>query len=171
MSDTSSSGRFPRALRSAAAARWSHRDPVEAGNPFPPEDERHQTWNAATRRAKDALARMDEQLDAAEKTGAHPDPYPVRLVALAEARFDVWAARLLAVVQGPEALADYEAWLSTYVANWLAYVADTCPRVAVADALRERLSARVRHWVVEAGEGRNPHQRPGPRERHACGDA
>lgn len=156
MSDTSSSGRFPPALRSAAAARWSHRDPVEAGNPFPPEDERHQTWDAATRRAKETLVRIDEQLDAAEKAGAHPDPYPVRLVALAEARFDVWAARLLTVVQGPEALADYEAWLATYVAHWLAYVADTCPRVAVADALRERLSSRARYWMGEARETGNP---------------
>ncbi len=71
-------------------------------------------------------------------------------MALAEARFDVWAARLLTVVQGPEALTDYEAWLAMYVANWLAYVADTCPRVAVEGTLRERLSSRARHWIAEA---------------------
>lgn len=153
MSDTSPTGRFPLALRSAAAARWSHRDPVEAGNPFPPEDDRHQTWDAATRRAKDTLVRIDEQLDAAERMGPHAEPYPVRLVALAEARFDVWAERLSTVVQNPEALVDYEAWLATYIANWLVYVADTCPRIAVADELRERLSSRARHWVRKARQG------------------
>ena len=57
------------------------------------------------------------------------------------------AERLSAVVQGPEALADYEAWLTTYVANWLPYVAETCPRIAVGDELRDRLTSRARHWI------------------------
>lgn len=147
MPETSSTSRFPESLRSAAAPRWSHRDPVEAGNPFPPEDGRHQAWDRATCHAKATLVRIDEQLNAAERMGRHADPYPARVVALAEARFDVWAERLSAVVQGPEALADYEAWLTTYVANWLPYVAETCPRIAFSDELRTRLTSRARHWI------------------------
>lgn len=160
MPDFSLPGRFPAALRSAAAARWSHRDPVEAGNPFPPADDRHQAWDAATRLALDALVRMDEELDAAERAGSHPDPYPVRLVSLAAARFDVWARRVLTIVQSPEALADYRAWLDLYVANWIAYVADTCPRVPVADELRERLTSRARYWIGEAERMLGPADAP-----------
>jgi hypothetical protein len=150
MSKTSSRGRFPAALRSSAVARWSHRDPVEGGNPFPPHDSRHETWHAATCAARDALIRIDRELDEAEAVGPHPDPYAVRLVALAVLRFDVWARRVQSIVRSPAALQDYEGWLTTYVAHWLVYVADTCPRVEVGDDLRARLSSRAQYWVVEA---------------------
>lgn len=150
MSETSSSEGFPAALRSSAVARWSHRDPVEGGNPFPPDDSRHAVWQDATCAAREALVRIDRELDEAEQAGPHPDPYPVRLVALAVSRFDVWARRVQAVVRSPAALRDYEVWLTTYVVHWLAYVADTCPRADVGDNLRARLSARARYWVAEA---------------------
>jgi len=152
MSDGPSSGGFPLTLRSGAQPRWSHRDPVEAGNPFPLDDRRHAAWEEATRIAKDALVRIDRVLDDEERSRStpHPDPYPVRLVALAETRFDVWARRALSVVAGQAALTDYEAWLTSYVTNWLAYVADTCPRVDVDVQLRARLSSRAQHWTAEA---------------------
>jgi hypothetical protein len=148
--ETPSSGEFPTALRSSAVARWSHRDPVEGGNPFPLHDSRHEAWHAATCSALDVLVRVDRELDEAERAGPHPDPYPVRLVALAVLRFDVWARRVQSIVRSPAALQDYEAWLTTYVAHWLVYVADTCPRTEVGDDLRARLSARAQHWVAEA---------------------
>ena len=150
MSETSAPASFPTALRSSAVASWSHRDPVEGGNPFPVDDPRHEAWHAATGSATDALVRIDRELDEAEAAGSHPDPYPVRLVALAVSRFDVWARRTRTIVRSPAALRDYEAWLTTYVANWLVYVADTCPRVEVGDDLRARLSSRARYWVAEA---------------------
>jgi hypothetical protein len=106
------------------------------------------------------LVRVDRELDERERAGPHPDPYPVRLVALAVSRFDVWAERLKSVVHGPGALQDYEVWLATYVAHWLAYVTDTCPWVEVEDELRTRLSSRAQHWVAEAS--RAMHTAEGP---------
>jgi hypothetical protein len=150
MSATSTSGSFPATLRSSAVARWSHRDPVEGGNPFPPDDLRHEVWHDATRSAKDVLVRTDRDLDEAEKGGPHPDPYSTRVVALAVSRFDVWARRAQSIVRSPAALRDYEVWLTTYVANWLAYVADTCPRVDVGDDLGAQLSSRAERWIAEA---------------------
>jgi hypothetical protein len=147
---TSSPGRFPAALRSSAVARWSHRDPVEGGNRLPLDDSRHEAWHAATCSARDVLVRIDRELDEAEEAGPHPDPYPVRLVALAVSRFDVWARRVQSIVRSPAALRDYEVWLTTYVAHWLVYVADTCPRADVGDDLRARLSSRAQYWVAEA---------------------
>jgi hypothetical protein len=107
-SETPSPGRFPAALRSSAVARWSHRDPVEGGNPFPLDDYRHEAWDAATCSARDVLVRIDRELGEAEVAGPHPDPYPVRLVALAVSRFDVWARRVQSIVRSPAALRDYE---------------------------------------------------------------
>ncbi len=152
MSETSPPGSFPAGLRSSAVARWSHRDPVEGGNPFPLDDPRHEAWHAATCSARDVLVRIDREFDEAEEAGPHPDPYPVRLVALVVSRFDVWARRAQSIVRSPAALRDYEVWLTTYVANWLIYVADTCPMVEVGDDLRARLSARAQCWVAEASQ-------------------
>src|SRR5258707_344886 len=101
MAETSSAGGFPAALRSSAVARWSHRDPVEGGNPFPLVDSRHEAWHAATCSARDVLARIDRELDEAEEAGPHADPYSVRLVALAVSRFDVWAGRVQSIVRSP----------------------------------------------------------------------
>ena len=67
MFETSPSEGFPAALRSSAVARWSHRDPVEGGNPFQLDDSRHEVWHAATSSARNALVRIDRQLDEAEK--------------------------------------------------------------------------------------------------------
>ena len=147
MSDSTT---FPEALRTSAVPRWSHRDPVEGGNPFSLDDSRHETWQTATCHARDALVRNDQELEAREKDGAHPDPYPIRLVSLAVARFDVWARRGLSIVRGDAALRDYEQWLATYRENWLAYVQDTCPRVEVGDNLRFRLAAQEKQWLGEA---------------------
>jgi hypothetical protein len=150
VSDRSPSQGFPDALRSSAVARWSHRDPVEGGNPFALDDWRHQAWHAATCAARDMLVRIDREMDEAEQAGPHPDPYPVRLVTLAVSRFDVWARRVQSIVRSPAALRDYEVWLATYVAHWLVYVADTCPKADAGRELGARLSSRAQYWVAEA---------------------
>jgi hypothetical protein len=150
MAEISPQGRFPAELRSSAVARWSHRDPVEGGNPFPVHDSRHEAWHTATCAAREVLLRVDQELDEAERAGPHPDPYPVRLVALAVSRFDVWARRVQSIVRSPPALEDYELWLATYVEHWLVYVTDTCPWVDVGHELRARLSSRAQYWVAEA---------------------
>jgi hypothetical protein len=150
MSETTPPDGFPAALRSSAVPRWSHRDPVEGGNPFPSDDARHEVWNSATSFAREALVRIDREISEAEEAGPHPDPYPVRVVALAVSRFDVWAKRTQSIVRSPAALRDYEQWLTSYVAHWLVYVADTCRGIEVSDDLRARLSSRAQHWVADA---------------------
>ena len=72
------------------------------------------------------------------------------VIALAEARFDVWASRGLSVVHGADALREFECWLAAYAANWLRYVSDTCPRVEMGSDLRTRLTERQRYWAAKA---------------------
>ncbi len=138
-------GAFPDTLRSSAVPRWSHRDPVECGNPFASDDDRHPVWHGATGHAKDTLVRLDAGLEGGQAD--HPQPYRVRLVALAVARFDVWARRTWAIVVNPRAVQDYERWLDDYRRHWLDYVAETCPWVDVADDLSAQLTARSRFWI------------------------
>jgi hypothetical protein len=139
----------PSAPLLSAVPRWSHRDAVEGGNPFPTSDTRHACWEAATRRATEALARFDAEAEGRVQ-GAGPQTYPARVVALAEARFDTWARRGLCVVSSEGTLRDYLVWLARYRENWLAYVRETCPNVNVGDPLRRRLDERVTHWTTEA---------------------
>ena len=140
---------FPIALRSSAVPRWSHRDPVEGGNPFPAADARHGTWDAATADARQAVRRFDAGLEATAQVTLDPAVYRAQLLDLAVGRFDVWARRGRSVVSSRDALGDYELWLADYVANWLGYVAETCPRVEVGDQLRTQLRGRAAHWVAE----------------------
>ena len=149
---------LPDSLRSSAVPRWSHRDPVECGNPFEPDDDRHRAWHAATERARNALACIDAGLEL-EPLSQHPDPYTVRVVALAVARFDIWSQRGLAAVRSPPELRDYEQWLENYTENWLAYVADTCPQIEVSTELRARLRARSRFWINDALHAVSAHGR------------
>ena len=81
-----------------------------------------------------------------------PSVYAIQWLDLATMRFDTWAQRGLAAVHNAAAQRDYAAWLLTYVANWRAYVADTCPHVAsdVRTELASRLQARAEHWVDTA---------------------
>ena len=133
-------------LRPSAVPRWSHRDPVESGNPFPPTDRRHGTWNAATTDATQELLRLDAGVEATAQITLDPAIYRAQLLDLAVARFDVWAERARAVVSDGATLRDYERWLDDYVRNWLRYVADTCPRVEVGEELRIRLNNRAAQW-------------------------
>ena len=140
----------PAARGWSSVPRWSHRDPVEGGNPFPTDDPRHQSWAAATDAALAALARFDADLRERAPVTTDPATYRAHLLALAEARFDTWAERGLAAVRSDAAVSDYTAWLGTYVENWLTYVSETCPRVEVGDELRVRLTTRADHWRTEA---------------------
>ena len=140
---------LPTALRTSAIPRWSHRDPVEGGNPFPPADTRHRTWDDATVDARQALLRFDVDLEATAEVTREPALYRAQLLDLAVGRFDIWARRGRAVVSSRDALQDYGQWLEDYVANWLRYVAETCPRVQVGDELQTRLRGRAAHWVTE----------------------
>ncbi len=149
--DTRSHGTgFPAALLAAAQPRWSHRDPIEAGNPFEINDSRHDRWNAATGRARRELVLLDEALDREEREGAAHAPYMTRVIALATLRFDVWAHRGLSVVTSDAARADYDQWLTRYTRNWLAYVADTCPQLDVQTELGAKLAERARDWSTRA---------------------
>ena len=141
---------LPSALRRSAVPRWSHRDPVEGGNPFEPADSRHDAWDTATAGARDALGRFDARLEVTAQVTLDPEIYRAQLLDLAVTRFDVWAERGLSVVGSDAALRDYERWLTDYVANWLRYVAETCPRVEVGDELQTRLDNRAEHWSRRA---------------------
>ncbi len=131
----------------SAVPRWSHRDPVEPGNPLPLGDPRHAVWEAASSQARTTLKQFDAGLETGDQ---EVEAYAVRLVGLAVARFDTWARRGQAVVMSAGDLEDYEAWLSDYRRNWLAYVADTCPHVDVDRELRSRLAERVEFWIASA---------------------
>ena len=141
---------FPETLTNSARPRWSHRDPVEGGNPFKLHSQSHATWSRATDIAKDRLRHHDNQLN---KRLTHTDDiqeYQSELVSLATTRFDIWAERGLAVVDSQLLRNEYVTWLHTYAANWLAYVDDTCPHVSINEELKTRLSIRTAHWATVA---------------------
>lgn len=133
----------------SAVPRWSHRDPVEGGNPFPVGELCHMRWEEATARARAALQRYDADLSASEVATSEPDVYAHQWMDLAMVRFDTWARRGLAAVDGTAAQRDYARWLRTYVANWRVYVEETCPHVAasIRRELGSRLAARAAHWI------------------------
>lgn len=142
---------MPRDIRNRSAVpRWSHRDPVEGGNPFPAGDPRREIWDAATREARRALERCDAHIAATARVTLDPVVYRAQLIDLALRRFDSWAERGLSVVSNDGDLDDYRRWLDVYVENWLDYVADTCPRVDTGDELRRRLDDARKRWL-EAG--------------------
>lgn len=136
----------------SAAPRWSHRDPVEGGNPFPASDPRRARWDEATACARAALQRYDDELAAYAPIIHDPEIYAHRWLNLATMRFDTWARRGLAAVNDNQTRLQYASWLQTYVENWFQYVADTCPHVAcdVRTELASRLRARAEHWIDEA---------------------
>ena len=138
---------MPRDVRHPSAVpRWSHRDPAEGGSPFADGDPRREVWDAATLEARRALERCDAHVAATARVTLDPDAYREQLVDLALRRFDIWAERGLSAVSDDRGRADYRQWLDAYADNWLAYVADTCPRVDAGPALRRRLDAARRRW-------------------------
>ena len=138
----------PREIRHRSAVpRWSHRDPVEGGNPFADGDRRREIWDAATREALRALQRCDAHIAATARVTLDPVVYRAQLIDLALRRFDTWAERGLSVVSSDGELDDYRRWLDAYVGNWLGYVADTCPRVDTGDELRRRLDEARERWL------------------------
>ena len=136
----------------SAVPRWSHRDPVEGGNPFPVGDPRRARWDEATAHALAALERYDDEIAASVSATLTSESYVRRWLDLATMRFDTWARRGLAAVDNTLARREYAAWLETYVANWRVYVAETCPHVAddVRAELASRLQTRAKYWVDEA---------------------
>ena len=136
----------------SAVPRWSHRDPVEGGNPFPVGERPHARWEEATARALADLKCYDDGLAGPELAGGEPGVYARRWLDLATMRFDTWARRGLAGVTDPAAERDYAAWIQTYVANWRAYVAATCPHVPpnIRRELGTRLATRSAYWINEA---------------------
>ena len=148
MTETS---RFPAALRTSAVARWSHRDPIEGGNPFPADDSRARAWATATEKALEALTRFDAGLTRDESVSTDAAVYRDRVIGLAEARFDVWARRLATVVRCNTERLDVARWLGQYVDNWLVYVSETCPHVEIGDDLEVRLRERARYWTDQLG--------------------
>lgn len=141
---------FPPLLRKSARPRWSHRDPVEGGNPFPTNYPQYASWEEATRIAQLALRRHDAHLYQTVATLLDPEHYRAQLLDLAVSRFDTWARRGRSVISDNDTWRDYTAWLHNYADNWLKYVAETCPHTDVGDELRERLTARSTHWVADS---------------------
>ena len=136
----------------SAVPRWSHRDPVEGGNPFPAGDPRRARWDKATAHALAALRHYDAELAAHTLVSDDPSVYARQWLDLATVRFDTWARRGIAAVDNSAAQRDYAAWLQIYVANWRAYVADTCPhvRAEVRGELVAHLVTRTAYWKDEA---------------------
>ena len=136
----------------SAVPRWSHRDPVEGGNPYCAGDLLHPRWEEATARALAALKHYDAELAAHPLIDSDPSVYAAQWLDLAMMRFDTWAQRGLTAVHNAASQRNYGAWLETYVANWRVYVADTCPHVApeLRDALVARLRVRAANWTDEA---------------------
>ena len=152
MPDNRRSGALEEFLMDLPVPRWSHRDPVEGGNPFPADDLRHTRWEEATTRARAALQRYDDEIAASVSDTSTSDSYARRWLDLATMRFDTWAQRGLRVVDSAVAQRVYAAWLLTYVANWRTYVEETCPHVgpAVHRELDERLRASAARWTDQA---------------------
>ena len=129
---------------------------MESGNPFPARDPRRGTWDAATREAKRALERCDARIAATARVTLDPVIYRAQLIDLALRRFDIWAERALSAVSHDREGDDYRRWLDVYAANWLVYVADTCPRVDAGDELRRRLDDARRRWSAAARTAARP---------------
>ena len=141
---------FPERLKDSARPRWSHRDPVEGGNPFKLHSQSHAIWSRATDIAKDRLRRHDDHLNNRLGHTENLKQYQSELVSLATTRFDIWAERGLAVVDSQSLSNEYVAWLHAYANNWLAYVDDTCPNIPVKKILETRLAIRRKHWTTVA---------------------
>ena len=141
---------FPARLKDSARPRWSHRDPVEGGNPFERHSQSHAKWSRATDSARNSLRRHDDHLNIRLANAEDLKEYQGELVSLATTRFDIWAERGLAVVDSQLLRNEYGTWLHTYAANWLAYVDDTCPHVSINEELKTRLSIRTAHWATVA---------------------
>ena len=80
---------LPNAAGLPAIPRWSHRDPVEGGNPFSPFDPRFEAWDAATAAAKRSLLVFDARVEETAQITLDPATYRAQLLDLAVGRFDV----------------------------------------------------------------------------------
>jgi hypothetical protein len=134
----------------SAVPRWSHRDPVEGGNPFQHATREYQSWDIATAEALQQLRRSDANLEITAEMSLDPGVYRAQLFDLVVDRFDTWANRGLVVTWNDDDCSAYTRWLEKYVQNWLRYVTETCPRVAVDNDLRTRLSGRATYWISQA---------------------
>lgn len=134
----------------AAQPRWSHRDPVEGSEPFPPGTADHEAWTTATETARGRLREMDAAMVDSAQITLDPIVYRAQLFDLATGRFAIWTERGLAAVSAAAGCLGYERWLDRYVKNWLEYVADTCPLVEGLDELEHRLRELARRRVREA---------------------
>ena len=137
---------LPQTLLDSARPRWSHRDPVEDGNPFPPGDPNAARWAEATATARARLRAHDARLAETADVTLDPARYRAQIVELAGVRFDTWAKRLLVVLDDEARRAEGCLWLDRYVDNWLAYAAETLPHVTFGTELEDRLRASARYW-------------------------
>ncbi len=138
---------LPQPLLDSACPRWSHRDPVEGGNPFPASDPSAARWDEATATARARLREHDARLADTVAVTLDPARYRAQMIALAVARFDTWAERLLTVLDDEPAREEGRRWLDGYVDNWLAYAADTLPLVAFGTEFEDRLRTRAYYWA------------------------
>ena len=139
-------GMLPNGFLDSAVPRWSHRDPVEGGNPFSPDGFGHEIWLAATTLAQMELVEHDARLATTAEVTLDLVLYRTQLIELAVDRFDTWAKRGRRVVTDEVDRLDYARWLGRYANNWLRYVTETCPTVDMQDELERRLRERCEVW-------------------------
>ena len=127
-------------------------DPVD-GNPFQPEDARHQVWRDATRHAEEEWARVN----ARSFSSLSPDNASDWFATFHTERFSVWAQRGIHVVWSDAAVRHYDKWLVGYANATLAMLTDFFvrnPPPVSADPIlldtRNRLGAQIQHWKAEA---------------------
>lgn len=144
-------------------------DPV-IGNPFPPNNSRHEIWNQATLEAEEENCQLTAQLmrqsnDRAregfwawyQRGGGNLHEFKNWVLDLHTTRFNIWAKRTCRVVLNENDLRAYDCWLSDYAKGYLNLVTasrtvrdwptGTCPIPAEFQSI---LIERVNYWKAAA---------------------
>jgi hypothetical protein len=124
-------------------------DPIE-GNPFSSEDPRHAVWQESTLAAEQELCRLNSNYSAGVANSQ--SEHVTRFVALAVAKFDIWARRYVTVVWTRNDLRGFDQWVFNYANAWLADVEEkNLPhKDFVLHELRAHLISRMEFWKAQA---------------------
>jgi hypothetical protein len=143
--DGSDSWRLPDSFSSSG-------DPCD-GNPFPPNNQRHEVWAAATKRAEEKWARESAQLMGNLAPHNAHEWFPT----LHATRFSVWAERGVHVIWSDKEVELFDGWLLNYanaILDDLAAFFERRPPPLPADGIivdvRNRLAQQVQLWKAEA---------------------
>jgi hypothetical protein len=131
-------------------------DPVK-GNPFPPDNPRHATWQEATLKAEEEWCRC---VSVFMKNRPSRGEFVVALMAqrhigwefelnMLAAKFDIWAKRGCYVVWNADDLQAYDRWLFDYAEAWLA-AEKKAGSHAILGEVQSLLIERMNHWKAVA---------------------